>query len=395
MHTPVCAFLFPSCARRKAFGYFFVENWTPRDRDHMLRALTLARRPRRRVSPNPRVGAVVVKRGRVVGSGAHRGAGTAHAEVLALAAAGSAAQGSDMFLNLEPCAHWGRTPPCVDAILAAGLRRVVCAHLDPDERVAGRGVRKLRRAGIEVAVGLLDAEAECLNEAYLHHRRTGRPFVTLKLALTLDARVADRRGNSRWITGDAARRLVHRWRRESDAIAVGSGTVTTDDPHLSVRHVRGENPARIVFDSRLRLDPQSNVFQDDDGARRIVATTDKAPRGRERGLEQRGVELWRFAATRERRVGLGAFLGRAGRQGITSLLIEGGGRLASAFLRGGFVDRLAFFYAPCLLGSEGTVAGLGDLAVPDLPRAIRIEDHQWRRVGEDILVTGKPVRAGR
>src|SRR5262245_9087428 len=222
----------------------------------MHTALELATRPGR-VSPNPRVGAVVVRGGRIIARGFHRGPGTEHGEAMALRRAGRGARGATLYLNLEPCAHWGRTPPCADAIIAAGVKRVVYAIQDPDRRVRGRGRRVLERAGVVVSTGLLAGEATSLNRGWLHWAETGRPWVTVKLAMTLDGRIADRRGRSRWITGTESRRLVHEMRGETDLVLVGRETVEADDPSLDVRwaDARRDDPLRMVVDSRLRADP--------------------------------------------------------------------------------------------------------------------------------------------
>ncbi|MFH1572012.1 MAG: bifunctional diaminohydroxyphosphoribosylaminopyrimidine deaminase/5-amino-6-(5-phosphoribosylamino)uracil reductase RibD, partial [Gemmatimonadota bacterium] len=227
------------------------------DLAHMRRALRLAERGRGQVSPNPLVGAVVTRGSAVVGEGAHRHFGQAHAETEALARAGSAARGATLYVTLEPCAHHGHTPPCADAVVAAGVARVVCALQDPDPRVAGRGLERLRAAGIAVEVGLCQAAAEEQNAAFLKHRHTGRPLVLLKLGQSLDGRIATRTGASRWITGEAARRHAHRWRSWVDAVAVGAGTVLADDPRLNVRLVRGRDPRPLVVDGRLRVSPEA------------------------------------------------------------------------------------------------------------------------------------------
>ncbi len=351
------------------------------------RALVLAARGRGRVSPNPLVGAVVADRcGTVVGEGWHRRVGSPHAEVEALRAAGESARGGTLFCNLEPCSFHGRTPPCAEAVVAAGVRRVVCALQDPDPRVDGRGFRRLREAGIEVEVGVRAAEAEELNAAYLHHRRTGRPLVVLKLGQSLDGRIATASGASRWITGEAARRHAHRWRSWADAVAVGAGTVIADNPALTVRHVKGRDPRPIVVDGRLRCPPSAKVFG---GREPILATSASAPEAARRRFAERGVEVWTLAdkgGTFE----LGELWARAGEAGFTSVLVEGGRGLAGAALRTRSVDRVMIYIAPRLLGGDA-LAGVGELGLESPAETPIIEQVRTRRLGEDLLYTGKVV----
>ena len=297
------------------------------DLEQMRRALRLAGHGRGRVSPNPMVGAVVVDAGdHVVGEGYHRQVGGPHAEVHALGAAGAAARGGTLYCTLEPCAFHGRTPPCADAVVAAGLRRVVCALQDPDARVNGRGFARLRAAGIQVDVGPGAAQAEAQNAAYLKHRREGRPLVLLKLGQTLDGRIATRTGASRWITGEAARRHAHRWRSWVDCVAVGAGTVLADDPALTVRHVRGRDPRPLVVDGRLRCPLDRRLFA---GREPILATgASSDPAARQRFVDG-GVEVWTFADDGGL-FDLRQLLARAGQAGITSLILEGGRTLAAA-----------------------------------------------------------------
>ena len=296
-------------------------------------------------------------------------------------------------MNLEPCAHWGRTPPCTDAILAAGIRRVVYAIGDPDARVRGRGARILRRAGIQVERGLMAAEARVLNAGYLHWKETGRPRVTVKLAMSLDGRIADGRGRSRWITGAASRGVVHRMRRETDLVLVGRGTLEADDPALDVRLARGAaNPLRMVTDSRLASDPGLRFFDPSGAARTLVATTRRAAGTRVRRLEERGIRVWRLAANGDGSVDLGALMRRAGREGVSTVLVEGGATLASAFLARGLADEVVLFYGPLLLGG-GAKAALGDVGVRGLAGATRFATGRWRVADGDAVFTGEPLRA--
>lgn len=353
----------------------------------MKRALALAARGRGRVSPNPMVGALLVDAsGAVVGEGYHHQVGMPHAEVHALRAAGDAARGATLYCTLEPCAFRGRTPPCADAVVAAGVRRVVCALQDPDTRVDGRGFQILRDAGVEVEVGVCAAEAEDQNAAYLHHRRTGRPLIVLKLGQTLDGRIATGSGASRWITSEASRRHAHRWRSWVDAVAVGAGTVAADDPALSVRHVRGRDPRPLVVDGRLRCDPAARVFG---GREPILVTAASAPETARHRYAERGVEVWALPDV-DGVVDLEDLSVRAGAAGLTSVILEGGRTLAAAALRARIVDRVMIYIAPRLLGSEG-VAGVGDLGVEDLDQAPTLEEVRTRRLGDDLLYTGRVV----
>ncbi|MBI2504783.1 MAG: bifunctional diaminohydroxyphosphoribosylaminopyrimidine deaminase/5-amino-6-(5-phosphoribosylamino)uracil reductase RibD [Candidatus Latescibacteria bacterium] len=353
------------------------------DLAHMRRALRLALKGRGKVSPNPLVGAVVVRQGRVVGEGAHLQDGGPHAEVHAFAAAGAQSQGATLYVTLEPCAHQGRTPPCTAAILAAGIRRVVCALEDPDPRVRGKGIAQLRAAGLQVEVGLGREEAERQNAAYLKHRRTGLPLVILKLAQSLDGRIATAAGDTRWISGEKARTLVHRWRNWTDGVMVGAGTVLADDPLLDVRLVRGRPPRPLVVDGRLRAPLQARVFQRP-GA--VLVTAQSAPLATRRAFAAQGVEVWTFPS-RAGRLDLRQVLERAGNEGLTSILLEGGGLLAAAALRARIVDQVRIFVAPCLIG-EG-VPAIGELGIRRLAQALRLEKVALRRLGPDLLYTAE------
>lgn len=325
----------------------------------MRRALALAERGRGHTAPNPVVGAVLVRAGRVVGEGWHRAVGRDHAEVEALARAGRRARGATLYVTLEPCAHWGRTPPCTDALLAAGITRCVVAARDPDPRVNGRGLRKLAAAGVRVEVGLLADEARAQLAGYRRAQERGRPRVTWKVAATLDGRVADARGHSRWITGAEARRDGHRLRAASDAIVVGAGTVRADDPQLTARGMRGaRQPLRVVVDSRLSLPLTARLYARTLARGTAVACTAAAPASRVRALEARGVRVWRLAAERGR-VKPSALAARLVREGCHDVLLEGGPTLGGAFVRAGLVARVVLYTAPLVLG--GGLAWLSGL----------------------------------
>ncbi|HIQ00337.1 TPA: bifunctional diaminohydroxyphosphoribosylaminopyrimidine deaminase/5-amino-6-(5-phosphoribosylamino)uracil reductase RibD, partial [Candidatus Bipolaricaulota bacterium] len=315
----------------------------------MRQALELAEKGVGYTRPNPLVGAVVVKGGEVIAAGYHARYGGPHAEVMALERAGEAARGADLYVNLEPCVHHGKTPPCVDRIIAAGIRRVFIATRDPNPLVDGKGVKKLRTAGIEVVEGVLQEEAERLNEIFFFWIKTKRPFVALKLAMSLDGKIATKTGDSRWITGEEARRKVHELRRRHAAVLVGINTVLADDPQLTVREVTGPQPLRIVLDSRGRVPLSAKVLQGE--AKTLIATTAAMPEGKERALRERGVEVWRLSA-REGQVDLIALLARLAGEGIDSLLVEGGGEVAWSFLAQGLVQKVYLFYGALLLGGR-------------------------------------------
>ena len=355
---------------------------------HMRQALRLAVKGRGWTSPNPVVGAVVVRAGRVVGSGWHRRAGTDHAEVVALARAGARARGGTLYCTLEPCAHHGRTPPCVDAIIEAGIRRCVVAVRDPHRIVDGRGLRRLREAGVRVDVGLLEQEArEALGGFWLVHTRQ-RPRTTWKLAVTLDGKVADRSRRSKWITGPDARRLVHRLRAEADAVMIGSGTARADDPRLTARLGRAAGrvcrPLRVVCDTRLRLPAGLRLFGPALAKGTVVACGRSAPAARARALERRGVRVWRLPLAAGR-VSPHALARRLAREGCHEVLLESGPTLGTAWLRSGLVDRIAVFTAPRVLGAEG-LDWCGPLGRGSLARALRGRITVCREVGVDSFV---------
>ncbi len=364
--------------------------FTPGDAAFMRLALTLAERGRGRVSPNPLVGCVVVKDGEVIGEGWHASAGGPHAEVAALAAAGEGARGASVYVTLEPCDHHGRTPPCTEALLAAGVDRVVIATLDPNPLVDGRGVARLAGAGVRVEVGLLAREAEEQNEVFRVAQRERRPFVLYKTAMSLDGKIAVRTGRSRWITGETARDRVHRWRDEFDAVAVGINTVLLDDPALTTRSGGGRTPRKVVFDSVARTPTKARLFDEDpqgQPGRVTVFVTEEAPAARVQALHERGAEVIAVRADRGR-PDVAAALSELYARDVTSVLLEGGGTLAWDFFAARSVDRVAWFVAPKLLGGSaaGPLAGLG---VASVDEAFLLDDVRTETIGNDLLVTGK------
>jgi diaminohydroxyphosphoribosylaminopyrimidine deaminase/5-amino-6-(5-phosphoribosylamino)uracil reductase len=361
----------------------------PGDAAFMRLALREAARARGDTAPNPMVGGVVVRGGRVIAVGHHVRPGRAHGEAVALERAGSRARAATLYVNLEPCAHYGRTPPCVDAVLASGVRRVVVALRDPDPRTAGRSFARLRRAGIEVVVGVEADAARELNRGYLSRVERGRPWTTLKLAATLDGRIATASGESRWITGPAARAWVHRLRRASDAIAVGSGTVLADDPALTAR--RGERivhrPRRIVIDSRLQTRPRARLLDPADPGGAWILTGPRAPARRRAALEAAGA-LVLPVRTGASGLDLRAAWRLLASRGVNDLLVEGGGGLAAALLGAGLVDRVALVLAPRLLGADARPA-IGPLGIRRLAGAVALRSLEVRRLGSDVLIVGE------
>lgn len=351
------------------------------DCGYMRRALRLAERGRGHVSPNPMVGAVLVRDGEIVGEGAHLKVGGPHAEAHAITAAGTGTTGATLYVTLEPCSHHGRTPPCAEAVIKAGVRRVVCAIQDPDEAVSGRGLGQLADAGIEVETGVLAAEAARQNSAYLKHRRTGLPYVTLKLGQSLDGIIATRTGASRWITSERSRRHAHKIRAQVDAIVVGAGTVTADDPRLDVRHVRGPDPQVFVVDGKLSTSPDACVFRERDA---ILLTAKSAPANRLERFRHAQVEVWLFDHI-DGVIDLRAITAKAAQHGVISMLIEGGRTLAAAALRDRIVDELCVYVAPCLIGDG--IGSIGYLGVDELTQAVKLEQIRTHRLGSDLLYT--------
>ncbi len=356
-----------------------------RDTRHLRQALVEARRGRGSVWPNPMVGAVVVLGSRQVARGHHRRPGGPHAEIEALRRAGRRARGATLYLNLEPCSHHGRTPPCADAVIEAGIARVVFCHYDPNPLVAGKGAERLRAAGIEVEAGLLGESARRLNEVFVCTVGRRRPFVTLKSASTLDGALASAEGHSQWITGVEARRMVHKMRRDHGAVLVGVGTVLADDPALTVRHVAGVSPRRIVLDSHLRT-PLSAACAGDLARGTVFACIDAARGEKRRALEERGAAVWPLPPGARGRVDLGALLRRAAEEGIASILVEGGAAVYSAFVEEGLADKLCAFIAPRVLGGgRALVHDLGHRRIDDAPRLSGV---RVRQVGADGLLEG-------
>lgn len=353
----------------------------------MRRALGLARSVKGSTFPNPAVGAVVVRGGSVVGEGATKPAGGDHAEVIALARAGNRAVGATLYVTLEPCSHFGRTPPCCRAVADAGVAEVVVAMKDPNPAVNGRGMRYLRRRRIRVGEGLLRDEAAALNEDYAWSVVTGRAWVTLKLATTLDGRIADKAKRSQWITSAGSRAVVHDLRRRHAAVVIGSGTLVQDDPRLTVRHVAGGSPARIVFARDPVVGRGSRLCR----SAKAVRTVFVCPGGKPGAVSKADghVEIWHTGSLRTP-ANLKLFLEMAHREGLTSLLVEGGQKLASSFLAHRLVNRICWFFGNALLGGGLEAVALGPKAL-SLRKAIRLEGMEVEEVAGDVMVSGVPV----
>lgn len=349
-------------------------------------ALTLARRGLGAVWPNPAVGCVIVRDGRVVGRGWTQPGGRPHAETEALRRAGDAARGATAYVTLEPCCHWGRTPPCAEALIAAGLGRVVIAIEDPDPRVAGGGINCLRKAGIAVETGLCAAEASEINAGFFQRVRLGRSLVTMKLATSLDGRIATAAGESRWITGPAARERTHLLRATHDAVLIGTGTALADDPQLTCRlpGLASRSPVRVVLDRQLRLPTASRLFAEARQVPTWVVTTADAELGRQEQLRALGVEIVAAAIGVAGAIDLADALAHLGARGLTRVLVEGGGRLAASLLRQDLVDRLVWLHAPLLLGGDGipAVTALGRARLSEMPA---FEPVSVEPVGPDLL----------
>ena len=366
--------------------------FSKQDERFMRRALALACRGLGKTSPNPAVGAVLVRSGRVIGEGWHRRAGGPHAEVFALRGVKNS-RGATLYVTMEPCCTWGKTPPCTDAIIAAGVKRVVVAALDPNPKHDGRGLKVLRRAGIRVESGLLAEEATVMNKAFNKWVTTGIPFVTAKAAMSLDGKIATRTGDSKWITSKAARRVAHAMRAQVDAVMVGANTVIRDDPQLTVRHgVHGKQPWRVVVDARGRTPTTAKLYSVTHRRRTLVLTTKLAPVRWRRHLALLGIDVV-VVNKSVGRVDLQAALRVLGEIDVSSVLVEGGGELLGSFFDARMVDEVALFYAPVVIGGHDAVMVVAGEGAATVARAVRIRDCHWRQIGKDEMLV--EARVGR
>jgi len=355
------------------------------DAEYMKIALELARQGAGKVAPDPMVGAVIVKDGEIVGKGWYDRYGARHAEPVAIEQAGERCKGAVIYTNLEPCCHFGKNPPCADAVIKAGISRVVSSMTDPNPKVNSGGFAKLRQAGIEVESGILEEEARQLNEVFIKHVTTKMPFVMLKIAQTIDGRIAQADGKSQWISGDESRQEVHRLRAEYDAVVVGSNTARIDNPELTVRLVDGRNPKRIIVAGSSPLPTDLHVFSDDFKKSTIVACkSDHLAHY----SQIDGITTWEIKGTDDGHISLMHLLIKAGGEGLSSLLVEGGSRLASSLLKHKLVDKLCVVTAPRILGSG--LAAFENIGVERLDRSVTLRDVSYKQVGDDIWTLGYP-----
>lgn len=357
------------------------------DERFMKRALALARRGEGQVSPNPMVGAVIVKNGQIVAEGYHRRYGEAHAEINAMRSLKTSPQGATLYVTLEPCHHHGKTPPCVESVIAAGFSRVVVGMEDPNPLVAGKSIEAMKRHGITTTVGVMEEACHDLNETFITYMETGIPFVTVKFAQTLDGRLATSTGHSQWISGEKARRLAHRLRSRHDAVLVGSGTVIQDDPDLTVRHVKGRNPIRIVIDPTLSTPTHAGILRNQEQARTWIVTRGDAPRDKQSRLLAMGIEILPFDATADDMLDLRQVLTALGKRKISSILVEGGGGIITSILRERLANRLVAIIAPKILGNG--LSTVGELGLTRMDQALGLTFQKVYRSGPDVVIDGR------
>ena len=365
-------------------------NQLDHDQFYMKYALKLAARAMGRTSPNPMVGAVVVKNGRIIGEGYHLKAGTPHAEIHALQQAGNAAEGATLYVTLEPCSHFGRTPPCCQAVIKAKISRVVAAMVDPNPEVAGQGLSRLTKAGIQVDCGIMEEEARLLNEVFIKYITTRLPFVIMKSAMTWDGKTATKSGHSFWVTGPEARAEVHRLRDRCDAIMVGIGTVLADDPQLTTRLPNGEkgkDPLRVIVDSSLRLPLGARVINSLSVAPTLIATTAQASQEKKLILEEQGVQVL-TVESQAGRVDLKALMIELGQREVSNILLEGGATLNAAALEAGIVDKVITFMAPKIIGGKDAPGVVGGSGQDKMGEAWMLEKLNFCTIGEDLMLSG-------
>lgn len=363
------------------------DTYAVNDEFYMKRALLLARRGESWVSPNPMVGAVIVKGGRVIGEGYHQKFGGNHAEINAINCASESIEGATIYVNLEPCTHYGKTPPCCECLITQKPARVVIGTNDPNPLVSGRGADSLRRHGIETTVGVLKEECTQLNERFFTFINTGLPFVTLKFAQTVDGRIATAPGQSRWISSDLSLRFAHRLRSSHDAVLIGVNTLIQDDPELTVRLMRGRNPIRVIVDSSLRIPMEANVLKNQTGAKTIIATTAKARPEKIARLKNMGVETIEIGDDTDHCVDLKMLFAELGKRSISSVLVEGGATLITSMLKENLTDRIVIVIAPKIVGKG--IEAVGDLGINTIDESLRVTYRKVSRKGADIILDGR------
>lgn len=360
------------------------------DEFYMKRALFLARKGAGRVSPNPMVGAVIVKNGQSIAEGWHRRYGEAHAEINAIKATKVPLKGATLYVTLEPCHHHGKTPPCVESVIAAKFARVVIGMVDPNPLVAGKSIAALQAHGIETTVGVLERDCRELNETFVKYMETGLPYVTVKFAQTLDGRIATATGHSQWISGEKSRRFAHQLRSLHDAILVGAGTVLKDDPELTVRQVKGRNPLRIVVDPALDIPLDAKILRDQNQARTLIVTGTNIPPEKQDRIRTLGVEILPFGDRKGNLFDLKALFSHLGQQKISSILVEGGSGVITSVFKEGLADRVVAIIAPKIVG-EG-LNTVGDLGIIDMNKALELTFKKITRSGPDVILDGRMSR---
>lgn len=362
------------------------------DEFYMKRALRLALKGEAWVSPNPMVGAVIVKKDRIIGEGYHQKFGGNHAEINAINHATEPIRGATIYINLEPCMHYGKTPPCIESITAAKPARVVIGTPDPNPMVAGKGIEALKRNGIKTKVGVLEESCKELNERFFKFMQTGIPFVTLKFAQSIDGRIATASGHSRWISSEQSLALAHALRSHHDAVLIGSGTVLKDDPELTVRLIKGRNPLRIVVDSHLHISPDARILKDQDNAKTIVATTIHASRDKRAQLTELGIEVMTVDTDKDRRVDLMRLLFELGKRNISSVLVEGGAAIITSMLVEQLSDRVVIIIAPKIVGKG--IEAVGNLGTKSIDESPLLHYKKIRRLGNDLIIDGRIKKNG-
>jgi len=355
----------------------------------MRLALDLARKAEGQTNPNPVVGAVLVKSGEIVAKGYHKKAGLPHAEIIALRKAGGKARGADLYVNLEPCCHHGRTPPCTEAIIAAGIKRVILGIRDPNLLVSGRGIRFLRKQGVEVVTGVLRRDCEKINESFVKYITTGRPWVILKSAFSLDGKIATRTGDSRWITGSKARAYVHRLRSRVDAVLVGAETVRVDDPQLTVRPKKKgvQNPARVIVAGKNTISLSAKIFNNAHKERVIYATSASLSSARKKKFKEIGVEVL-LVKHKKKQVDLPLLMDKLGEMEITSIMIEGGSEISGNALKEKLIDKVIYFLAPKIIGGKNAPGPVGGQGIAKLKDFIQVKEMSVEKLGNDLVIEG-------